>query len=137
MAVFNKFEPFVKALAEGKHDLGSNTLQVALCNAASEPVATYAKLSELTQIAYTNLSTQVITTSTSAQTSGVYKLVLTDLVLTASGAVAPFQYIVIFNQTATDDLLIGWYDNGSEVTLASGDTFTINFDGSNGVLQLA
>lgn len=136
MATFNKFNSFVEALAEGAHNLGSDTLQVALCNASNAPVATNAVLSDLTQIAYTNLSTQVIVTTSSAQTSGVYKLVLTDLVLTASGAVAPFRYIVIFNQTATNDPLIGWYDYGSEVTLASGDTFTINFDGTNGVLQL-
>jgi hypothetical protein len=77
-----------------------------------------------------------LTTSASSQTAGVYKLVITDLVLTASGAVAPFRYVVIFNQTAANDELIGWYDYGSEITLANGDTFTIDFDSSNGVLTL-
>ncbi len=137
MATFNKFNSFVEALAEKVHNLGSDTLQVALCNAANAPVASNTVLANLTQIAYTNLSTQAITTGTSAQTSGTYKLALTDLVLTASGAVAPFRYIVIFNQTASNDELIGWYDYGSEVTLANGDTFTIDFDGSNGVLTIA
>jgi hypothetical protein len=101
------------------------------------PVASNTQLSNITQIAYTNLSTRVISISTSAQTSGTYKLVLTDLVLTASGAVATFRGVGIFNDTAANDELIGWFDYGSDVTLASGETFTIDFDGTNGLLQHA
>jgi hypothetical protein len=135
MATFNKINSFVEAMAEKKHNLGSDTLTVALTNTAHN--SAWTQLSELTQVSYTNLSARVITTSSSAQTSGTYKLVLTDLVLTASGAVGPFQYIYIYNDTATNDELIGYYNYGTPVTLASGDTFTIDFDGSNGVLTIA
>ena len=132
MAVpFNKFNSFVEALAHKKHNLSSDTLQVALTNTA--PVAGNAVLADLTQISYTNLSSRVLTTSSSGQTSGVYKLVIADLVLTASGAVDPFRYVVVFNQSAPNDELIGWFDYGSSITLANGDTFTCNFDGSNGL----
>lgn len=137
MATFNKFNSFVEALAEKVHNLGSDTLTVALCATANAPVATNSVLADLTQISYTNLSARVITTSTSAQTSGTYKLVLADLTLTASGSVAAFQYVVIYNDTATNDELIGWYDYGSALTLASGESLTIDFDATNGVLQLA
>lgn len=138
MATFNKFNSFVEALAEKVHNLGSDTLTIALCASANAPVATNSQLSNLTQIAYTNLSSRVLTVSSSAQTSGTYKLVINDLTLTASGgSVAPFRYIVIYNDTATNDELIGWYDYGSDVTLNSGDTFTIDFDGTNGVLTIA
>ena len=135
-ATFNKFQSFVEALAEKVHNLGSDQLVVALCDASHAPVNTNTQLSQLTQISYTNLSSRNITTSASAQSSGTYKLTLTDLVLTASGAVAPFRYVVVYNDTATNDELIGWYDYGSEVTLQNGETFTIDFDGTNGVLQL-
>lgn len=138
MAAFNKFNSFVEALAEKVHNLGSDTLTVALCAAANAPVAGNTVLANLTQIAYTNLSSRALTVSASSQTSGTYKLVINDLVLTASGgSVAPFRYIVIYNDTATSDELIGWYDYGSDLTLANGETLTIDFDGSNGVLQLA
>lgn len=139
MASFTKFNSFVEHLAEKVHNLGSDTLTVALCAAANAPVATNSVLADLTQISYTNLSSRAISISSSAQVSGTYKLVLTDLVLTASGAVGPFRYVVIYNDTPTSpaDPLIGFYDYGSEVTLANGETFTIDFDGSNGVLQLA
>lgn len=136
MATFTKFNSFTEALAEKVHNLGSDVLTVALCASANPPVATNTKLSDLTQIAYTNLSARAITTVSSAQTSGVYKLTLTDLVLTASGSVADFRYIVIYNDTATNDELIGWYDYGTNIGLLNTDTFTIDFDGSNGFLQL-
>lgn len=136
MATFNKFDSFVEALAEKVHNLGSDTLTVALCAAANAPVAGNSVLTDLTQISYTNLSARAITTSTSSQTSGTYKLVLTDLVLTASGTVATFRYVVIYNDTAASDQLIGWYDYGANVTLLNGETFTIDFDGTNGLLQL-
>lgn len=137
MATFNKFQPFVENLAEGVHNLGSNQLVVALTNTA--PVATNSVLTDITQITYTNLSSRNITTTSSAQTTGTYKLILTDLVLTASGgSVGPFRYIVIYNDTPTSpaDPLIGYYDYGSSITLADGETLTIDFDGVNGVLSL-
>lgn len=136
MASFVKFQPFVEALAEKVHNLGSDQLAVALTNTA--PNATDDMLADITQISYTNLSSRNLTTSSSAQTSGTYKLVLADLVLTASGgSVGPFRYVVIYNDTATNDELIGYYDYGSSITLADGETLTIDFDGTNGVLQLA
>lgn len=137
MAAFNKFSSFVEALAEKVHNLGSDTLTIALCAAANAPVATNAVLADLTQIAYTNLSARTLTVSSSSQTSGTYKLVIADKTLTASGgAVATFRYIVIYNDTATNDELIGWYDYGSNLTLADGESLTIDFDGTNGVLTL-
>jgi hypothetical protein len=135
MATFNKFNSFVEALAEKTHNLGSDQLVVALTNTA--PNATDTVLANITQISYTNLSSRNITTSSSSQTSGTYKLVLADLVLTASGSVGPFRYVVIYNDTATNDELIGYYDYGSSISLANGETFTLDFDGTNGVLTLA
>lgn len=135
MASFTKFNSFVEAVAEKAHNLGSDQLVVALTNSA--PSASNTQLTDITQISYTNCSSRNITTSSSSQTSGTYKLVLSDLVLTASGSVGPFRYAVIFNDTATNDELIGYYDYGSSITLASGETFTLDFDGTNGLLQLA
>ena len=135
MASFNKFNSFVEAVAEKTHNLGADTLKIALTNSA--PVATNTQLSNLTEISYTNLSTRTVTVSASSQSSGTYKLVCTDLVLTSSGGTTgPFRYVVLYNDTATNDELIGWWDYASAITLADGETFTIDFDGTNGVLQL-
>lgn len=136
MATFNLVNSFVEACAEKVHNLGSDTLTVALTAAANAPVATNTVLANLTQVAYTYCSTRAITTTSSSQTSGTYTLVLQDLTLTASGgAVGPFRYVVIYNDTATNDELIGWYDYGSEITLAAGETILLDF--SAYTIQLA
>lgn len=136
MAAYNKFNSFVEAMAEKVHNIGSDTLTVALTAAANAPVATNTQLSNLTQIAYTNLSSRVLQNVTSSQTSGTYTLDADNLVLTASGTVATFRYIVIYNDTATNDELICWFDYGSDVTLQNGETFTIQFDAA-GIFTLA
>ena len=138
MASFTKFNSFVEALAEKTHNLGSDTLKVVLTNSA--PAAANTVLADITQIANGNGYTtggSTATTSSSAQTSGTYKLVLADVTFTASGSMGPFRYAVLYNDTATSDELIGYWDYGSSITLASGETFTVDFDATNGVLQLA
>lgn len=136
MATFTKFQPFVEALAEKTHNLGSDQLKIALTNTA--PNATDATLSQITEVTYTNLSTRNLTTSTSAQTSGTYKLVIADIDLTASGGtVGPFRYVVIYNDTSTSDNLIAYYDYGTNITLQDGDALAVNFDGTNGLLTIA
>jgi hypothetical protein len=140
MATFNKINSFVEALAEKSHNLGSDQLTIALTAAANAPLASNTVLANLTEIAYTNLSSRntVLSSGGSAQTSGTYKLKLDDLVLTASGgSVADFRYVVLYNNGATNDELIGWWDYGSTVSLAVTETFTIDFDGTNGVLTIA
>jgi hypothetical protein len=138
MASWNKLQPFPEALAEGVHDLGSDQIKVALCAAAHAPNATDVVLTDLTEVTYTNLSTRNVTTTTSAQTSGTYKLVLQDLTLTSTGgSPGPFRYIVLYNDTAASDNLLGYYDYGSDLTLNDGESLTLDFSEASGVLTLA
>lgn len=137
MASFNKFNQFVEDLAKGVHNFTSDstcTVTVALSNSA--PVATNAVLADITQISYANLSSRVVTGITAEQTTGTVTFTATDLVLTASGSVPTFQYVVLYNDDASSDNLIGWYDHGSAVNLANGETYTIDF-GASGFATLA
>lgn len=136
MAAFNKLNGFVEHLAEKVHNLGSDSLAVAITNTAPGSEATPPTgatgtniVGNLTQISYTNLSSRSLTTTSSAQSAGTYSLVCSDLVLTASGVVGPFRYIYGFNDTPTSpaDPLFGYWDYGSAVSLASGETFTLDF----------
>jgi hypothetical protein len=128
MATYNKFNSFVEALAEGKHNLASDTLKVAFSNASNAPSASDdVKLADITTIIATNLGDLSLSVSSSHQTAGTYKLVVADKTLTASGAVPAFRYVIIYNDTAANKELICFFDYGSEVTLASGDTFKLDF----------
>jgi len=134
MAAYNKFYTFVGDIAAKIHNLGSDQLTVALTDSA--PTASNTVIANITQISYTNLSSRNITLTSSSQASGTYTLKLTNLTLTASGTIPQFRYIVIYNSTAANGPLISWFDNGSEVNMGSGDTYLVNFDATNGLLQL-
>lgn len=139
MAAFNKFQQFVENLGKAVHNFTADancTVTVALTAAANAPVATNAILANLTEVSYANLSSRVVTGITWEHTTGTVTMTATDLVLTASGAVATFRYVVLYDDDPTSpaDPLIGWYDYGSDVTLANGETFTIDF---TGILTLA
>jgi len=130
MATFTKFHTFVDAVMEGSHTFATDQLTVALTNTAPT-AATDDMLADITEIAYTNCSARTITTISSTQTSGTYSLVVEDLTLTASGgAIAQFRYVVVYNDTATNDELVCYYDYGSAVDVADGETFKIDFGSS-------
>ena len=135
MAVFNKFNSFVEAVAEKVHDLGADQLTLALTNVA--PVAGNTVLANITEITYTNLSTRNITRTSSSQTAGLYRLIVADLTLTSTGgSTGPFRYVVVYNSTAAGGPLIGWYDYGTALTLNSGESLSVDFDQVNGLLTL-
>lgn len=132
MAAYNKHNAWAENMVEVAN-CGTDQFVVALTAAANAPVAGNSILSDLTQVAYTNLSTRNITTSSSTHSSGTYSLVFTDLVLTASGgAVATFRYADVYDDTPSSpaDPLVCWFDYGSNVTLADGETFTLDWGSS-------
>ena len=128
MANYNKFQCFVEDLAEKKHNLASDTLKVAFSNASNAPSASLdKKLADITTITSPAVDSVTLTVSSSSQTNGTYTLVLEDKTMTASADVGPFQYVIIYNDDATNDELIAWYDYGSEITLHANDTFKLDF----------
>jgi hypothetical protein len=133
MASFNKFEVFTTDLCTKVHNLNSDTLNVYLSNATPSASADSVKadLAEITiQNGYTG---PVDTQNTGSGSSGTYTVSGTKVVITASGTVGPFQYVVLYNDTPTSpaDPLVGWWDYGSAVTLAAGETFTVKFNNSD------
>lgn len=128
MAALTQFQAFKANVMNKKHNFAVDQLKVALTSVI--PTVGMVALTELTQIAYTNLSGATplnVTTTSSTQTAGAYSLVLVDLTLTATGAVGPFQYVTLYNSAATGFELIGWYAYASPITLAATETFLIDF----------
>jgi hypothetical protein len=139
MASFVKFNSFVEALAEAKHNLGADTLKLMLSNSA--PSASNTVKSDITEITPGNgyvAGGTTVTITSSAQSGGTYKLVGNDVTITAAGgSVGPFRYAVLYNDTASGKELIGYWDLGSSITLADTEAFPVDFSATNGILQLA
>lgn len=133
MATFNKFQQFVQDLAEKVHNLSSDQIECYLSNAtpSASGDAVKADLAEIsTGNGYTGPQD---TQNTGAETGGTYTLTGTKIVITASGDIGPFQYVVLQNTTPSSPLdpLIGWWDYGSALTLHNGETFSIKFNNSD------
>lgn len=141
MSAFNKFNVFTQDLGRKVHNLNSDNLFVMLSDVA--PVNTNTVDGNITEISagngYTAGGNQASSNAYS-QTSGVGKLTASNVVFTASGgAIAQFRYVVLYNKTAgssSNRPLIGWLDCGSEVNLTNGNTFTVAWDGTNGILTV-
>jgi hypothetical protein len=138
MASFNKYQKGVEALLEGVN-AGSDAWKVALTNRAPV-VATDATLTDASELAAGNGYTaggNAASTTSSTQTGGTYKLILASpTAWTATGgSLGPFRYAVLYDSTTNN--LIGYWDYGSSVTLATGESFTVSLDGTNGVFTVA
>lgn len=142
MASFNKFNAFAAYLPNGAVALAGDTLKVMLTNTI--PLATNAVYGDISgnELGSGNGYTTggaTVTTTSSTQTSGTYKYLasLANPTWTATGAMGPFRYAVMYDSSAATKVLIGWWDYGSALTLSSTNTFTITLDATNGVFQLA
>lgn len=140
MASFVKYNQFVEDLAQKVHDLfgtagsGADTLKVLLSNTAPN-AATHAVRADTTELSTANGYTSGGTSAANVGTrsGGTVTVVGTDIVFTASGgAVGPFRYAILYNDTPTSpaDPLVGYWDYGSSITLADGESFTVDFGAS-------
>ena len=132
---YNKFQVFVENVAEKVHDLGADALKLMLTNVA--PVATNTVKANLTEITAENgysAGGAAITVTTSAQSGGTYTLAANQVQWVASGGtIGPFRYPTAYNDTpgAPEDPLIAWWDRGSPLTLADGETYTFKFNSAS------
>ena len=125
-----KFLDFVEQLGLEQHQLNTDTLKMALTNTL--PVNTQTTFDAVTNHAapaaangYTTGGEDV--TNTWSESAGTATLNGTDITITATaGGIGPFQYIVLYNDTNPTDMLVVYYDHGSSITLADGESFVID-----------
>lgn len=138
MAALVKFNIFALDLSNKVHNFGSDQFAIMLTNTL--PVVTNTVKANITDLStangYTAGGTNATTTS-NTQTSGVEKFILATVSITASGGnIGPFEYVVLFNKTTASGNLIGWYDYGTALTITNGNTFSVQFDPTNGVFTI-
>lgn len=140
MAAFNKIQSFAQDIGRKVHNLNADVLKFMLSNVA--PVATNTVKGDITEISAGNGYTaggHAIGGNTYAHAAGVAKLDGGNVVITAAGgSIGPARYAPLYNDTALNDELIGWYDYGSSFTLLDGESLTIKPSvAANGYLKLS
>lgn len=123
--MFKYYPAFFTALATEKHNLSSDTFKARLITSALDPADdTWSDISadELsTSGGYTSGGVTLTITSAS-YTNGAYRVVFDSPNWTGSGGGFTFRSLVIMNDTAPSDELVGGIDFGRNITIASGET---------------
>lgn len=154
MPTLQKIPDFAEQVLRGVHNFGLHVFKAVLTNTA--PAAANTVLANITQVAATGgyvaggyaldsitvtraMEDVKIVVNDAVQTVNVSvaRVKIADEVITATGgAIGPFRYAVVYNDTATGKPLIGYVDYGSSLTLADGEALTLDFDPTAGVLTL-
>ena len=133
MASYNKFNSFVQYVSNGSFNLGSDAIKVGLTNTSTSPTASITSYSQLSEVSATcgySAGGTSVGSVTSAQVSGTETFAGNNVTWTANGAtVGPFRYAVIYDSSFTTNNVIAWWDYGTSITMNSGDTFTVQFNG--------
>lgn len=137
MATFLVTHEFANHLGQKLIDMDTDTFKAVLSNVAPTQAGT-SVISDITQIAGTGgyaavTLTGVTYTETGAGT-GIWQFDSDPFAWTASGAAfATARYLAIYDDTATNDAVLGYADLGS-FTLADGATLTVT-PGANGIVR--
>ncbi len=131
MPAYNKFDKFTDYLVGNVSGQViaclSDTFKVMLTNTL--PVRTNAKYADVSagEVANGNgyLTGGSASAVTAANASGTETVTAADVTFTATGAVGPFQYAIVYDSTPTDKPLICWFNYGSAQTLANGESFVV------------
>jgi hypothetical protein len=142
MAAFIKFNAVAANPWLAKYNLGSDTVKAILTNtapAAANAVYTDVSGGELATANGYTVGGASLTLTSASQTAGLFKYIASaaNPTWSATGAVGPFRYVIIYDFTATNKDLLGAWDYGSSITMGNGDTFTLALDATNGVLQMS
>ena len=139
MAEFNQFDVFVRDLAMARHNLTTDAFKIRLTNAA--PSATMDVIACITTIATGNgYSTDIaLAIATAALSGSTFELAFTDTTVEAStaGAIAAFQYAVLYNSESTAGGLIGWWNYGTAINLAAEEKVVLDFDSTNNTIKIS
>ncbi len=129
---FTLYNTVAALIGDGTLDMNSHTFKAVLLTSSYTPSAAHDEYADLTN----ELSTAfgytaggaTLTTVTFNQTSGVATWTSDPIVWTASGGSLVARYLVIYDDTSTNDKLIGYMlldATPANVTVTTGNTLTV------------
>lgn len=132
MATYNKFLDFTEQLIAGNHDFDAHSFKIALTDTL--PVNTQTVLDTVTNHPAPAAANGYAPTATNiavSESGGTTTVTGTEVIFTATaGGIGPFRYAILYNDTSSD-YLIAWWDYGSSITLAAGESFTVKFNNAS------
>ena len=137
MATYTKYDNFIENLSNKVIDFfGTNDVYKAVIHTDAPVTATDNVLGDLTQISgnngYTTDGTDI--TFNSTRSGGTVTATATDVVWTASGgnlgSSTTGRYVSYYDSTPATKYLVASWDYGSTFTIATGETFTLDFGAS-------
>lgn len=137
MATFTKYDTFIENLCNKLIDaFGSTDSWKAVIHTDAPVTTTDNALADLTEIGgsngYTTGGSDI--TYNSTRTGGTVTATATDVTWTASGgnlgASTTGRYVSIYDDTSTGNNLLCSYDYGATFTVATGESFTLDFGAS-------
>jgi len=141
IATYVAYKNFAEQVGLGTMNLNTDTLKIALHTGTYTPNTT----TDITQSAlgnevangngYTTGGEDVQNVWTESP-AGTGLLDGTDVIFTATGTISNIRYAVLYNSSIATNNLIAYWDHGTEVSMISGETFTITFNAS-GILTIA
>lgn len=141
-SAFYKYHTYVDEVAAAGHNHKTAVWKCALTNTAPTPGTdtvwnTTVYPAPVSANGYT-AGGNILTTSSATTVSSVFKLVLADTVFTATaGGIGPFRYAIIYNSSASNKVF-GYLDYGvGGLTLAAGESLTVDFDASAGAFTIS
>ena len=138
MATFQVVDQFVYHALQKLIDMDTDTFKAVLTNTAPTKAGTDV-IGDITQIGGTGGYAPVTLTGVAlAETgagTGIWEFTCDPFAWTPSGAAFDSaRYIAIYDDTATNDAVLGFLDMGSSVAVADAATLTVT-PGANGVAQ--
>lgn len=128
------FTTFVDALGKELHNFSTDTFKLALSNTLPT-AATDDQLADIAQITAANgysaggYTLANVTWSAGAGSKKIFDA--DDVTVTATGgSIGPFQYCVIYNDTAPGDELIGFFTLDAAETVLDGEAPILKFNAS-------
>lgn len=139
MATFQVVDEFANFLGKKRDDLSADTFKAVLTNTAPTKAGTQI-LTDITQIAatggYAAVSLSGVTWAETGAGTGIWQFTSSPFSWTASGAdFATARYVVIYDDTSTNDDIVGFVDYGTTFVVTNGNTFTVT-PGANGIFRM-
>lgn len=139
MATFQVTDEFANYLGKKRDDLSADTLKAVLTLTAPTKAGSQV-LADLTQIAstggYAAVTLASVTWAETGAGTGIWQFSSAAFSFTASGAnFASARYMAIYDDTSTNDDLVGFLDYGTSFTVTDGNSITFT-PGASGIFRV-